>query len=309
MSVYDIIATNQAGEVYLMAHEARSILIIDGNEAFATILKEGLEQAGAFRALIACTGTQAMEMLSTTSCDMVILDLGLSEPDGVEFARTLRAQYPDLRMILIPLMGEEVPSELADLDFQGVLTKPFFFPELPDIIGEALKRPVGSGAPPAKEAPEPVTNIPTPVSTPPVTDDAAEAPASPARVWVERHMRQVNQIMANLAQEVGAEAVLLTCGAELLAWAGRLSRDEASGLASLVNENRCTSARMAQILGCTPSRFEQSIDWGELIIYSLALVEDVLLSTALSATLPLGMVRHATKSTADKLRRAIEEGS
>ncbi|MCX7682126.1 MAG: response regulator [Anaerolineae bacterium] len=294
-----------------MADEVRSILIVDGNEAFATLLKEGLEQIGEFRASIACTGTQALETLRTTGFDMVILDLGLSEPDGVDFARTLRAQHPDLRMMLIPLMGEEVPSELADLDFQGVLTKPFFFPELPEIVGEALKRTVGSGG---TSAAEPTNSEQPPVAPSPVASEAAapeaagETSVSPMRAGVEKHLRQVNQIMANLAQEIGAEAVILTCGAELLACAGRVSSSDAHALAALVHENRCTSARMAQILGCTPSRFEQSIDWGELIVYSLALVEDILLATALSASVPLGMVRHSTKSTADKLRRVIETG-
>jgi len=293
-----------------MAGNKHSILVVDSSEAFATILKEGLEQTGEYRAVVACEGEQALKTLSAEGFDMVILDLGLSDPDGITFARTLREQYSTLRMMLIPLMGEDIPPELADLDFQGVLTKPFFFPELPGIVGEALKRDVKAvKAPPV----EPTMAVQPPVASSPAAGETAEiepgieTPQDQVRVSINKCIHQVNQIMAGLAQEIGAEAVILSCGAELLAHAGRLSRDGASGLAELVNEHWCTSVRMAQVLGCTPSRFEQSIDWGELIVYSLALVGDVMLSAALGATIPLGMIRHSTKSTADKLRRIIEE--
>ncbi len=292
-----------------MTGNKHSILVVDSNEAFATILKEGLEQTGEYLAAVACDGEQALRMLSAESFDMVILDLGLSEPDGITFARTLREQHPTLRMMLIPLMGEDVPPELSELDFQGVLTKPFFFPELPGIVGEALQRDVKAGK---VLTVEPTVSIQPPVASSPVTGETAEiepgieTPQAQVRISIDKCIHQVNQIMAGLAQEIGAEAVILSCGAELLAHTGRLPRDIASGLAELVNEHWCTSVRMAKILGCTPSRFEQSVDWGELIVYSLALAEDVVLSAALGATVPLGMIRHSTKSTADKLRRIIE---
>jgi len=110
-----------------MTHQ---ILIVDSNTAFATMLQESLEQGGEYRATMATSGDEALQALTAADFDLAIVDLGLSDPDGATLARALRQQRPDLRLMLIPLVGEEPPPELADLDVQGTLPKPFFLPEL-----------------------------------------------------------------------------------------------------------------------------------------------------------------------------------
>ncbi|RLC63643.1 MAG: hypothetical protein DRI80_03435 [Chloroflexota bacterium] len=125
-----------------MTHQ---ILIVDSNTAFATMLQESLEQGGEYRATMATSGDEALQALTAADFDLAIVDLGLSDPDGATLARALRQQRPDLRLMLIPLVGEEPPPELADLDVQGTLPKPFFLPELPGRIADALARPVGGG--------------------------------------------------------------------------------------------------------------------------------------------------------------------
>ncbi|MCP4543090.1 MAG: response regulator transcription factor [Chloroflexi bacterium] len=292
-----------------------SVLIIDSNEAFATILKEGLEQGGEYQTTIASNGDQALQALSNTNFDLVIVDLGLDDPDGATFARTLREQQPDQGMMLIPLMGEDLPSELANLDIQGVLPKPFFFPELPGIIGSALGREV-EAAPPIIETPvvaeAPITpKAPPVVAPPPVVETvessvtAAERVAEVQNRISEKRMQSIIQAMNNLAQDIGAASVILSCEGGLIAHAGRLSAQEATGLAQVVGENWRTSARVARILGQEQLRFEQSVEGGEHLFYSLAVAEDIILSAAVNTSTPLGMIRHSTKSTADALQRLV----
>ncbi len=305
-----------------------SILIVDSNEAFATILKEGIEQAEEFQATVISDGNEALQMVGSTLFDLVIVDMGLTDPDGADLARTLREQAPDLRLMLIPLMGEDLSPSVADLDVQGVLTKPFFFPELPGIISGALNRNVGqtlpTEPPPATEPPAavPATSEETPSPPPP-------APAIPSLTPVEgaaldaasaqrlsevcamissRQMQHITQAMSRLTQDVGADVVILTCSGGLISHAGRLSVEEAESLAQIVGENWRTSARVAKILGQEQLRFEQSVEGGEHMFYSLALTEDIILSAALSTTVPLGMIRHSAKSTADALRRVLQMG-
>ena len=293
-----------------------SILIVDGNEAFATILKEGLEQGGEYRATTTSSGDEALQALATTEFDLVVVDLGLSDPDGATFARTLRQQQPDLPLMLIPLMGEDLPSELANLDIQGVLSKPFFFPELPGIFGQALGRDVEK-APGIAEAPfaaEPpaVVEAPPVAEPPPVTVEAAPPSKDPAERLAEvcgripeKRMKKIIQTMTVLAQDIRAAAVILSCEGGLIAQAGRLSAEEANGLAQVVGENWRTSARVARILGQEQLRFEQSIEGGEHMFYSLAVAEDIILSAALGTNARLGMIRHSAKTAADKLRGLI----
>jgi CheY-like chemotaxis protein len=292
-----------------------SILIVDSNEAFATILKEGLEQGSEYRATVTSSGDEALQALSATEFDLVIVDLGLTDPDGATFARTLRGQQPDMRLMLIPLMGEDLPSELADLDIQGVLPKPFFFPELPGIVGSALGR-ESSEAPPIADTPivteAPAIAEPVAIPAPPPVIKAAEPDTTAAeRIAAvregisEKRMQRIVQTMASLSQDINAAAVILSCEGALIAHAGRLSEEEATGLAQVVGENWRTSARVARILGQEQLRFEQSVEGGEHMFYSLAVAEDIILSAAVSTNMPLGMIRHSTKATADALQRLI----
>jgi len=264
-----------------------SILILDSNVAFATVLQESLEQGGEYRVTVATSGDEALQELSAAEFDLAIVDLGLTDPDGPTLARALRQQQADLRLMLIPLVGEELPAELADLQVQGVLPKPFFFPEIPARVADALAQPVGEGAGPIE------TTI-------------VEADAVPARLSVAPdRLPEIVQHMKVLAQEISAEAVILTAGGNLIAHTGRLSAEGADGLANVVGDSWRTSARVAKILGREQLRFEQSVEGGEHMFYSLAVAEDIILSAALRVSVPLGLIRHRTKATAEKLRALI----
>lgn len=272
------------------------ILIVDSNKAFATMLQESLEQGSDCRATVATGGDEALQALTTAEFDLAIVDLGLTDPDGAALARALRQQRADLRLMLIPLMGEELPSELADLDVQGVLPKPFFLPELPGRIADALARPVGGGPDLAE-----VTELDISSGQPVVSSDERLA-------VLREHISEIIQEMNALSQEINAEAVILTCRGKLIAHTGRLSAEGSDALAQVVAESWRTSARVAQILGQEQLRFEQSTEGGEYVFYSLAVTQDVILSAALHVSVPLGMIRHRAKSTADALRALIKKG-
>jgi len=264
-----------------------TILIVDSNEAFSTMLRESLEQSGEYHAAVATSGDETLRALATARFDLAIVDLGLADPDGATLARMLRRQYPNLRLMLIPLIGEEMPPALADLDVQGVLSKPFFLPELPGRIADALARPM---------APPPAVTEPVP----------AEPEAAAVRLaGLRERIPELVPSMTRLAQEINAEAVILTCGGDLIAHTGRLSAAEADGLAQVVGESWRTSVRVAKILGREQLRFEQSVEGGEHMFYSLAIAKDIILSAALSAGVPLGMIRHRAKTTAEALRALL----
>jgi CheY-like chemotaxis protein len=269
------------------------ILIVDSNEAFATMLQESLEQGGEYSASVTTSGDGALQELGTSEFDMVIIDMGLTDPDGATIARMLRQQRANLRLMLIPLVGEELPPELADLDVQGVLPKPFFLPELPGRIANALARPM-VGTPDTAEGVEPDT----------ASSRLAVSSAEGTDVPPE-YIPEIVQEMTVLSQEINAEAVILTCERKLIAHTGRLSAEEAGELAQAVAESWHTSARVAQILGQEQLRFEQSVDGGEHMFYSLAIAEGIIISAALRASVPLGIIRHRAKETAEVLRTLI----
>lgn len=302
----------------------QAILVVDSNEGFATLLKESLEQDGGYRVALTTNGNDALQTLSSFPFDLAIVDLGLQNPDGIALAHQLRQQKADLRLMLIPIQGEDLSPEASGMDVQGVLPKPFFLPELPGRIADALSQTVKPPAPEAPKAagpsekvkatpeekpqppsPPPPQPEPEPPSTPPPQPAAQAATDGGALSSMREHMPEIVKQMNDLAQEVNADAVLLTSKGRVISHTGRISAEGAVGLAQAVAESWRTAARVAQIMGQKLKRFEQSTEGGDHLFYSLAVAEDIILSVAMGASVPLGMIRHRAKETADSLKTQL----
>ena len=128
-----------------MAQEGPTILIVDSNPGFATMLKESLEDDTDYQATIALTAAEALEKTSDHAFDLAIVDLGMDATDdlnGEVLVRRLRDAQPSLRLLLIPLEGDALPEKLSDVAIQGTLSKPFFLPDLPDVVDTAFTQPL-----------------------------------------------------------------------------------------------------------------------------------------------------------------------
>ena len=286
------------------------ILIVDNMEAFATILKEGIESGGDYQAEVVTTALEARTVATRGHLAMAIVDMGLEDEDSVELLQTLRERHPELRLMVIPF--DDVPDEVITLGIQGTLPKPFFLPNIPAQIEGAMSRPVGVAAAepepeaemiilPPSEAVAPQEAVPVEaVATKPLPTPTRPSPELLAHLATES--QRLTDHLRHLSRELNADAVLLTCGDELVAYAGQFGRTEAEGLAQTVSESWLASARVAAALGREQVRFEQSLHEGEdYLLYSLAASDAVVLSVALRADRPLGMIRYNTKQTAEAL--------
>jgi len=284
-------------------------LIVDSDEAFATILKEGIEMGGNYQADIVTTALEARNVAARGQLLMAIVDLGLEADDPLELLQALRERHPDLRLMIIPANG--LPDAALDLGIQGTLSKPFFMPEIPAQIESALSRAVGVSLTESEpeavlvEALDTVRPSETPVPAAVAEPTPEEAPPTPPAELMAHLARESNRLtdhLRYLSRELNADAVLLTYGAELVAYAGQFGRTEAERLAQVVSESWQASARVAAALGREKVRFEQSLHEGEdYLLYSLATANEIVLSVALRADRPLGMIRYNTKQTAQEL--------
>jgi CheY-like chemotaxis protein len=283
----------------------RRILIVDANEAFAMVLRQGLEDMEDTEAKLVSSGSKALRAIASTEYDLVIVDLGLTDVEGHRLVRSLRADYPDLRLVIIPLEGDQVPPELADVPLQGTLSKPFFLPELPDQIEEFFLRPIGEVLAESEEA-EVIEETTQEVVEEVVEEEPEEerAPRESAPRTLRRRA-EIEREMSTLALEVGAEAVLLTEDSALLAHAGSLPKERIDDLTEAVGESWGTADRIAGILRRDLLEFEQSIGGAEYLLYSLGIVDALVLSVAIAGKISLGMVRHRTRETASAIRGLV----
>jgi CheY-like chemotaxis protein len=268
------------------------ILIVDSSEAFATMLKEGLESSGPYKAIIATSGTDALDVLVQNQIDLAIVDMGLEDMDGPALVHSLRQSKPDLRIMLIPLLGQELTRDEQALKVQGVLPKPFFIDDLPSLIQAVLPSPAGEKAVMAAVAPIEAPPKPHP-ERPPV-------PRPASREMFASH--DVNELLQELFEEVRAEAVLFIQGSDLIAHAGNITRGRAQELGGLAVESMKIAHRIARFLGETDDCFEQcTLEGDEYSVYSMKVTSNTMLSVSLSARTPAGIVRYNLRRLADAL--------
>jgi two-component system KDP operon response regulator KdpE len=114
------------------------ILVVDDERPILRFLSASL--SGQYAIVEAATGEDAMRAVATERPDLIILDLGLPDIDGVEVTRRLRewTQTP----IIIVSVREQESDKVAALDAgaDDYLTKPFGAGELMARIRVALRR-------------------------------------------------------------------------------------------------------------------------------------------------------------------------
>ena len=113
-----------------------SVLVVEDDPGLATQLVRGLSRGG-YRVDHVMTGQEA---LAAGDPDVVLLDLGLPDADGVDVCRRLR-QRSDAGIIIVTARGEEPERVLAlDAGADDYLVKPFGLAELLARIRAVLRR-------------------------------------------------------------------------------------------------------------------------------------------------------------------------
>jgi two-component system chemotaxis response regulator CheY len=294
-----------------------NILVIDSDEGFGNMLAEGLMNSGHYQAKCVHTGSNALEAVVEEHFDLVIIDMGLTDMSPITLVQAIREAKSGMRIMMIPLMGQELPDQVKALNINGVLTKPFFVGDLPDLINQALGRrlpQVPSATPRAAPAQTPPTKaIEQEVQSEPVSttyEDTqmptiATVPQETIR-FLRANEAEILRSLDDLNIEVRAEAILLIAGGELIAHAGMLNREHCQELTLLVAQSSQAAAQAAKFLGEQGERFSQSLHEGESYrLYTLTLGEGILLSLALNSNVPLGMIRHQCRQVAEQLSRFI----
>ena len=115
------------------------VLVIDDDPALLHALRLGLK-AGGHDVVTASTGDQGLMQTAAAAPDIVILDLGLPDIDGVEVVRRVR-QWSDVPVVVLSAIDAQ-DRKVAALDSgaDDYVIKPFGMAELEARVRAALRR-------------------------------------------------------------------------------------------------------------------------------------------------------------------------
>jgi two-component system, OmpR family, KDP operon response regulator KdpE len=114
------------------------VLVVDDEPPIRKLLRTGLSTQG-YEILEAPNGKTSLELLAQNP-DLVILDLGLPDMQGLELLRMMRARNEAVPIVVLSSRGDEVGKVQAlDLGADDYITKPFGMDELLARMRAALR--------------------------------------------------------------------------------------------------------------------------------------------------------------------------
>jgi two-component system, OmpR family, KDP operon response regulator KdpE len=122
----------------------KTVLVVDDEPQLLRALRINL-RVREYQVYTAATGAQALEQASRHPPDLVILDLGLPDLDGVEVIQGLRG-WTDAPIIVLSGRADAVDKvEALDAGADDYVTKPFGMEELLARMRAVARRAVGDG--------------------------------------------------------------------------------------------------------------------------------------------------------------------
>ena len=123
---------------------AAHLLVVEDDPGIGANLERALESSG-YRVTVLTTVAETLAV--NDAPDLVLLDLGLPDGDGVSLARTLGERFPQLPIVMLTARTDEIDVLIGlSVGADDYVTKPFSARELVARVQTMLRRPRAGGA-------------------------------------------------------------------------------------------------------------------------------------------------------------------
>ena len=183
-------------------------LVVTSDIAFGELIRQNLEETGRFHVCVAGEKRSAVAWVEEVDCPIALLDTCVDEQDLLEIGTQIRQVNPRIRIVVISEAGWH--SALEELSPEDYLSKPFYPPELLEIMDTLLPSP-------------------QPPDSAPHTGETGNDPP-----WLSDVSRAA-QHLTRLTLESSAQAALITRDDQLWAYAGQLPQSATQELTETVS--------------------------------------------------------------------------
>ena len=122
-----------------MSNNKFKVLVVEDEANICSFIETLLETNG-YQALVANTCAMGQTLFTSHNPDLIILDLGLPDRDGLELIRFVRQKFLTPIVVLSARTTEQDKIEALDLGANDYLTKPFGVMELISRVKALLRR-------------------------------------------------------------------------------------------------------------------------------------------------------------------------
>ena len=119
----------------------RRILLVDDEPQILELLGLFLAKHG-YEVFKASSSTQALELLDRQNVELVLLDIGLAEEDGLKVLPVLKSQAPKVKVIMLTGMGfvEDLLEEAQQKGADGYVSKALPLEEVLQAMAQVLSK-------------------------------------------------------------------------------------------------------------------------------------------------------------------------
>lgn len=135
-----------------------TILVVEDSPEVQAIVRLALSQQG-WQVTVCADGYSALDALRLAPADVVVLDIGLPDINGIEVCREIR-RFSDCYVVMLTARSDEVDRLVGlSVGADDYIVKPFSPRELTARVQAMLRRPriVDTSDQPAVEAPQPIS--------------------------------------------------------------------------------------------------------------------------------------------------------